>query len=206
MAAWTLLETIPLPLRLLSALVETDFRLPLRVTRSAMSTLASVVSLGSPGSRACGTAIWSELERWRLLGWAALVESVFLWVPPVRLDSGAVVSPSSPEASRDSAWMVCFWSLSRALAVVLRLRFPAPCDAEFGDDMVGRSEWGISSWRKNGQWNSRKSTRCGFGLGVDAVDRPESPGSNQGSGFDGGLLKLGSRRACVGNLLVITDR
>ncbi len=52
MAAWVLLETMASPLALVSGLMATDLRLPLRVTRSAMSTLASVVSLGSPGSRA----------------------------------------------------------------------------------------------------------------------------------------------------------
>lgn len=40
------------PLALPSALDDTDLRLPLRDTRSAISTLASVVSLGSPGSAA----------------------------------------------------------------------------------------------------------------------------------------------------------
>jgi hypothetical protein len=67
------------------------------------------------------------------------VESVFLWVvlAPL-LDSGAVVSPSSPEASRDSVWMVWCCSISRALAVLLRLRFPALWDGEVEDVMVGR--------------------------------------------------------------------
>ncbi len=79
------------------------------------------------------------LARWRLLGWA-LVESVFLWVVAVRTDSGAVVSPSSAEASRDSAWTDWVWSILKALVAGLRLRLPAPCDDEVGDDImeVGR--------------------------------------------------------------------
>jgi hypothetical protein len=52
-AAVLLLTMPPLPLALPpSVLVDADFRLPFRVTRSAISALASVVSLGSPGSTA----------------------------------------------------------------------------------------------------------------------------------------------------------
>ena len=129
-------------------LADTDLRLPLRDTRSAISTLASVVSLGSPGSAAwapitaaaSAAAGWSELARWRLLGGWLLAAELGLWAA-VRLDSGAVVSPSSPDASRDSVWIT--WSISNALAVLLRLRFPALCDDEFGDDMVaGKIEGG----------------------------------------------------------------
>lgn len=47
-------------------------------TRSAMSTLASVVSLGSPGSTTCSEALLELLPRCRLLGGCCeLVESVF---------------------------------------------------------------------------------------------------------------------------------
>lgn len=86
--------------------------LPLRVllleTRSAMSTLASVVSLGSPGSTEASAALSDELllPRWRLLGGCCeLLESALRWpCEGAPEDSGAVVSPSSPDASRDSAW------------------------------------------------------------------------------------------------------
>lgn len=145
-----------LALALLLSLAAEDFRLPLRATLSAMSTLASVVSLGSPGSTTWGeaTAGWSELARWRLLGGWLLppaAESVFLWVaaavPVVRPDSGAVVSPSSAEASRDSVWMIWFRSISSVLlAVLLRLRFPAAlfCDDGLGDAMLGMNERGTT--------------------------------------------------------------
>lgn len=67
----------------------------LELTRFSISTLASVVSLGSPGSRPLST-LSEEAFRCRLLG--GFCEAL--------VDSGAVVSPSSAEASRDS---VC-WS------------------------------------------------------------------------------------------------
>lgn len=68
--------------------------------------------------------------------------SAFLWLLAVvccvvvsAVDSGAVVSPSSAEASRLSAWMTWSWSISglaSGLALLLlvglvavRLRFPA---------------------------------------------------------------------------------
>jgi len=196
-AAAVLLLTIPLPLALASPplLDAVDFRLPLRVTRSAISTLASVVSLGSPGSRAwvCWPialalvvvelgASWSELERWRLLGWEVLEdESVFLWAPApaaavVRLDSGAVVSPSSPEASRDSFWMVWFWSMSSVADVLLRLRFPAPWAAGFGDDMLDVGwQARTSACRKERAEEELNNTQCGPGAGMEAVDRPGKP-------------------------------
>jgi hypothetical protein len=142
-----------LTLPLLSPLSTTGRRnaLPLRPTRSAMSTLASVVSLGSPGSTAVAGMIF-ELERWRLEGgWTAdAEESIFLWPGRVVVvaDSGAVVSPSSAEASRDSAWTI--WSVSismgssplaaggcGAAAAEVRLRLPEGfCDDEPGDDMA----------------------------------------------------------------------
>lgn len=123
--------------------------LPLRVlrreTRSAMSTLASVVSLGSPGSTEASAAL-SELllPRWRLLGGCCeLLESAFRWpCEGAPEDSGAVVSPSSPDASRDSAWSwasmadcTLFESGEDAAAAAARLRLLPPC-AVLGDDMV----------------------------------------------------------------------
>jgi hypothetical protein len=82
--------------------------LPLRFLAAthAMSTLASVVSDGSPGSCVAPTPFttFSPLdERRRFEG--GFVESIelpaFLCLRLV--DSGAVVSPSSPDASRDDA-------------------------------------------------------------------------------------------------------
>jgi hypothetical protein len=138
-------------LSLLLSLDTTGLRnvLPLRPTRSAISMLASVVSLGSPGSVAVAAA-WLELARWRLGGgWVPLAEeSDFLWPEPRGIvDSGAVVSPSSAEASRDSAWMI--WSVSISMdspeaeaecggaTADVRFRLPAICDDELGDDMMG---------------------------------------------------------------------
>lgn len=126
--------------------------LPLRVlfleTRSAMSTLASVVSLGSPGSTEASASL-SELlfPRWRLLGGCCeLPESVLRWpCEGAPEDSGAVVSPSSPDASRDSAWSwasmadcTLFGSAmsgEEAAAAAARLRLLPPRDA-LGDAMV----------------------------------------------------------------------
>lgn len=184
-AAVVLLLVMLLPLALASPpLLDVNFRLPLRVTRSAISTLASVVSLGSPGSRAwvwwpiALAAVelggsWSELARWRLLGCALEDESVFLWaLAAVRLDSGAVVSPSSPEASRDSFWIVWFWSMSRVADMLLRLRFPAPWAAEFEDDMLAGKNVGLPRERAAGELNN---TQCGPGPDMEAVDRPGRP-------------------------------
>lgn len=112
------------------------FRVPLRVTRSAMSALASVVSLGSPGSTTwasvvVGAEAESGFPRRRLLGGCPAVAAL-----ATRADSGAVVSPSSAEASRDSGWATCPCWMFMAPAVLLRFLFPALCDTELGDDMV----------------------------------------------------------------------
>jgi hypothetical protein len=83
-------------------------------------------------------------------GWLLAVVSVFFWAA-VRLDSGAVVSPSSPEASRDSVWMI--WSISIARVVLVRLRFPAFCDDEVGDDIVlGRIGERPNKGDRNADW------------------------------------------------------
>lgn len=127
--------------------------LPLRVlfleTRSAMSTLASVVSLGSPGSTEASAALSEELllPRWRLLGGCCeLLESALRWpCEGAPEDSGAVVSPSSPDASRDSAWSwasmadCTLFASARsgedAAAAAARLRLLPPW-VVLGDDMV----------------------------------------------------------------------
>ena len=111
----------------------------LRATRSAMSTLASVVSLGSPGSVAledwCSRAR-SEFARCRLLGgWVELPESVLRWCDGGPLDSLAVVSPSSADASRDSDACARAASSSTSATAVGRLRLP-PCDDPDGEDMA----------------------------------------------------------------------
>jgi hypothetical protein len=111
-------------------------RLPLRATRSAMSMLASVVSLGSPGST---DATWSLFALELSVG---AVRSEFarclLWLcGSSRLDSGAVVSPSSAEASRDEFCSI--WSIRVSsgtvlfVGMLLRLRFP--WEELIGEDM-----------------------------------------------------------------------
>jgi hypothetical protein len=75
---------------------------PLLPTRLAISVLASVVSEGSPGSSKLvdplETLSWID-ERSRLAGGFESIELLFL---VLRMpDSAAVVSPSSPDASRD---------------------------------------------------------------------------------------------------------
>lgn len=111
-------------------------------TRSAMSTLASVVSLGSPGS----ALTWSLDDE----DGASPVAAAVLRCRLARVDSGAVVSPSSPEASRDSVCPCCscctaaMVSASMALVGVgpgawavprLRLLLP-PREELLGDDIV----------------------------------------------------------------------
>ncbi len=119
--------------------------LPLRETRSAMSMLASVVSLGSPGSAMWSTCAWacsrteaaearSELARWRLAGLEPVAVSDLRCVSlPV---SGAVVSPSSPEASREEGCSSGLSSIMAELAVVERFRLPAWDELE-GEDILG---------------------------------------------------------------------
>lgn len=119
-----------------STSLDTLFR-ALRPTLSAMSTLASVVSLGSPGSATLLllplSRTRSELARCLLLGFK-LVPLVVRLV--CRDDSGAVVSPSSPEASRED---VCCRApsckLRSATAAAFLLRLPLWEDPD-GDDIV----------------------------------------------------------------------
>jgi hypothetical protein len=102
--------------------------------------LASVVSEGSPGSRMFSEPLdsLSCVDDRNLLA-GGLPESrrpPFLWVKLP--DSGAVDSPSSPDASRDDA---CNCSRAEGLVVdegrvPVRFRFPEPEPAEDGDDIV----------------------------------------------------------------------
>ena len=133
-------------------------RVVLRPTRSAISTLASVVSLGSPGSWTWASSMaaeglldsegccccWPESARCRLGGGWLATESAFLWAAVGRADSGAVSPPSSPEASLDSAWtmgscsMVTSSSMRLVLVVVevlVRFRLAA-WEGEVGEDMA----------------------------------------------------------------------
>lgn len=125
-------------------------RVVLRPTRSAMSSLASVVSLGSPGSwtwawswPTAGEGWWSESARCRL-GGGWLFPAGFLWEARGRADSGAVSPPSSPEASLDSAWTMGFWSMAMSFVVVVvvvvvlvRFRLELEdCEGESGEDMA----------------------------------------------------------------------
>lgn len=150
-----------LPLLLLPSREARLLRVVLRPTRSAMSTLASVVSLGSPGSwvwdrswPTAGEGWWSESARCRL-GGGWLFPAGFLWAARGRADSGAVSPPSSPEASLDSAWTMGFWSMVVVVVAVVLVRFRLEledCEGESGEDMaterqeqdpaVGRQEVG----------------------------------------------------------------
>lgn len=88
-------------------------------TRSAMSALASVVSLGSPGS-ATARPLASEPARCLLGGWG----------------SGAVVSPSEAEASREDG---CGAGSMRSVELRLaagRFRLLAEAAEGVGEDMV----------------------------------------------------------------------
>lgn len=107
--------------------------------RVAISVLPSVVSDGSPGSWGLSDpfVIFScVLDRNLFAG--GLVESIefpFLWPRPV--DSGAVDSPSSPEASREDG---CNRSIVDDLfadgIVAVLFRFPTLEPADEGEDIV----------------------------------------------------------------------
>jgi len=109
-----------------------------RGTRLAISVLPSVVSDGSPGSWILldPFVIFScVLDRNLFAGGFESIELPFLWPAPV--DSGAVDSPSSPEASREEG---CNKSIVDDLfvdgIVAVLFRFPTLEPAEEGDDMV----------------------------------------------------------------------
>ena len=75
----------------------------------------------------------SELARWRFTGLEPPVASDLRWVSlPV---SGAVVSPSSPEASREEGCRSGLSSIMAELAVVGRFRLPAWDELE-GEDIL----------------------------------------------------------------------
>jgi len=152
---------------------------PFRPMRFAISVLPSVVSDGSPGSSALsfplGIFSWVP-DRNRFAG--GLVESiefVFLWFKLA--DSGAVDSPSSPDASRDDG---CNWSIAGVVLfdgnVFVLFRLPAFEPAKEGEDMVtfyrccskdsrvwlgGNIRWSLS--RKGGDdalWRNGLDWRC----------------------------------------------
>jgi len=109
-----------------------------RPTRFAISVLPSVVSDGSPGSWTLSDpfVIFScVLDRNLFAGGLESIEFPFLWPTPV--DSGAVDSPSSPEASRDEG---CNKSIVDDLfadgIVAVLFRFPTLEPADEGEDMV----------------------------------------------------------------------
>ena len=113
----------------------------LRETGSAMSALASMVSLGSRGSPTdvgAAAAPVAVEEGPSVSGRGRLA---------VRAASAAV-SPSSAEASRDSGWMTAFSSTDMAAdgdgAMSLRLRFVALCEGAVpvGEDIVGSKRGG----------------------------------------------------------------
>lgn len=90
-------------------------------TRFSISSDASVLSDGSPGSP-FGMIIFSCVDdRSRLAG--------FLTV-----DSGAVDSPSSPDASRDDA--CCRGSIERFFEGMVLVLFRLPEPADDGEDMM----------------------------------------------------------------------
>lgn len=79
------------------------------------------------------------MARWRLDGWPAAeaeaVESDLRWMRP---DSGAVLSPSSPEASREEAWREASRS-GWGIVVEGRLRLPAAEEPD-GEDILKKRE------------------------------------------------------------------
>ena len=127
---------------------------PLRPILFAISVLPSVVSEGSPGSDPLG--ILSPVdERNRFEGGLdASIELPFLCF---KLDSGAVDSPSSAEASRDD---VCSCT---AGAASVRFRFPVPEPGDVGDDIVikGMNEAGAVE-RGIGEFDMSSEEEGGF--------------------------------------------
>lgn len=120
------------------ASLELLFR-PFRAIRSAISVLASVVSEGSPGSCKFSESFdtLSCVDARNLLEGGSLEST---WLPffwPNLPDSGAVDSPSSPDASREEA---CNCSSVEGLAVdegrVVLFRFPEPEPRDDGEDIV----------------------------------------------------------------------
>ena len=120
------------------ASLELLFR-PFRAIRSAISVLASVVSEGSSG-----TCTFSEpfeplscVDGRNLLAGGSLESRRLPFFWPKMPDSGAVDSPSSPDASRDEA---CNCSSVEGLTVdegrVVRFRFPEPEPGDEGEDIV----------------------------------------------------------------------
>jgi hypothetical protein len=124
-----------------SALFEILF-LAFRPTRLAISVLPSVVSDGSPGSctLASPLGLFSFVEeRSRFAAGGLPVSKTLFFLLPRWLLSGAVDSPSSPEASRDEG---CSWSMVGILVedgrVEVRFRFPPLEPVDDGDDIVFR--------------------------------------------------------------------
>ena len=161
------------------SLVISEGFLPLRPTLSAISTLASVVSLGSPGSAAdwllasAMALARSELARCLLGGWADRDDEVALsscfrfWSLP---DSGAVVSPSSPEASRDDGCRAGSIMSKLGSVVEGRFRLPEWVDEDAGEDITmfllgGKKKKGKRKRKENGGEKKEKKKERNKGQG-----------------------------------------
>lgn len=122
-------------------------------TRSAISVLPSVVSEGSPGSFRSSAPFAEDLsvlveDLILLLGGAFGSVELGVFLCFIATVSGAVDSPSSPEASRDDA---CSWSLlsgffNEEVSVVLRFRLATLEPAEDGEDIKSYVRVALREW------------------------------------------------------------